>query len=138
MTIQVVCPGCKKGYNLKPMVAGKRVRCKACGATIAVPGDGMAKGQAPAVPAKPSATAFKPPAPPAKAPVPQAAEMKAAPKEPTPAPMKSKAGMFALLAGGLLPVLLLCIVVYFAVYKSSTKAPERTAIHGQESAGSPG
>ena len=37
MTIPVQCPACLKEYGLRDDLAGKRVRCKACGENISVP-----------------------------------------------------------------------------------------------------
>ncbi|VTS02743.1 MJ0042-type zinc finger domain-containing protein [Tuwongella immobilis] len=36
MTIPVTCPGCQTVYDVPDTIAGKRIRCKACGATIPV------------------------------------------------------------------------------------------------------
>ncbi|MEX0725660.1 MAG: hypothetical protein WD065_05295 [Planctomycetaceae bacterium] len=37
MTIQVKCPKCSKEYRLKDEMAGKKIRCKECETSIAVP-----------------------------------------------------------------------------------------------------
>jgi ribosomal protein S27E len=71
MKISIQCGQCGKQYQVKPELAGKKVKCQACGTPIPVPAGGEAKAEtapkkasAPAAKgaAKPSATAAKAPA----------------------------------------------------------------------------
>lgn len=52
--IQVVCSGCQTKYQVPPVLAGKKIRCKSCGGAIAVPG---VAAKAKAAAAKPAAAA---------------------------------------------------------------------------------
>ena len=38
MSISVVCPGCDKKYRVKDEMAGKRIKCRACGQIVPIPG----------------------------------------------------------------------------------------------------
>ena len=57
MPIQVSCPQCERSYKLKDETAGKRFKCKECGATVQVPAPMKAKA---AHSAKPKARRTKP------------------------------------------------------------------------------
>ena len=57
MPIQVSCPQCERSYKLKDETAGKRFKCKECGATVQVPAPVKAKA---AHSAKPKARRTKP------------------------------------------------------------------------------
>ena len=37
MTISTSCPGCKSKYNVADSMAGKKAKCKKCGAILAIP-----------------------------------------------------------------------------------------------------
>ena len=41
MAIRIQCSGCGKAYSLQDAMAGRRVKCPACGATIDVPAAGL-------------------------------------------------------------------------------------------------
>jgi len=41
MAVHVQCGGCGKAYSLQDAMAGRRVKCPACGATIEVPAAGL-------------------------------------------------------------------------------------------------
>lgn len=63
-TIAMDCTGCKRPMNLKSALAGKKIRCKECGAVSMVP------GLPPAAPVPAAAPAPSAPPPPPPAPVP--------------------------------------------------------------------
>lgn len=73
-TIVITCPECKKQIKGPPELRGKKIRCKSCGHTFAVPGGPGAKPGPAAVPKSsspgkpaPAAKGGKPPPPPAPA-----------------------------------------------------------------------
>ena len=41
MAIRIQCSGCGKAYSLQDAMAGRRVKCPACGATMEVPAAGL-------------------------------------------------------------------------------------------------
>src|SRR5688500_918626 len=56
MSVKAVCTGCGKAFNAPDQYAGKKVKCKVCGAAFRVPGPPTA--DAPRTPtAKPAAAA---------------------------------------------------------------------------------
>lgn len=65
-TLDVSCPSCGKGLKVPAALAGKKVKCKGCDTTFAVPAPKPAK--APAAAAKPAAPPPPPPAPEKKSP----------------------------------------------------------------------
>jgi ribosomal protein S27E len=62
MTIAARCQDCEKLYKVDAKLAGKRVRCKACGGVVAVP---IESAEAPQRASAPTATSRKPAARPA-------------------------------------------------------------------------
>ncbi|MCM2371818.1 TIGR00266 family protein [Aporhodopirellula aestuarii] len=88
--IEIACPSCQKRYRLDDKFAGKKAKCKQCGAVLLIkaPVDDVA-GSPPASPAKPVAPAK--PAPTQASPAPPSPPRPAAPagsaqRPPTPAP----------------------------------------------------
>jgi ribosomal protein S27E len=66
-TLEITCPDCEKGMNLPADMAGKKVRCKACGHVFRVEASGPGgKVQAKSVKAKPDPKAKPKPDPKAK------------------------------------------------------------------------
>jgi hypothetical protein len=58
MSIKAVCTGCGKAFNAPDQYAGKKVKCKVCGAAFRVPGTAATASDAPrATPVKPAAAA---------------------------------------------------------------------------------
>ena len=62
-TIAVECSGCKRSMNLRPALAGKKIRCKECGAITLVPEAPKTAAPSPAAPP----IEIPPPPPPAPA-----------------------------------------------------------------------
>ncbi len=50
MAIVLNCPGCGKRYEIESALAGKKSRCKQCGAIFRIPADGREDAAAPPVP----------------------------------------------------------------------------------------
>src|SRR5688500_3781319 len=84
MSVTAVCTGCEKRFNAPDALAGKKVRCKHCGAAFRVPG-----GPAEAASAPTTTTTRAAAAAPAKRPTPAAAAPRTAPpaKAVKPAPV---------------------------------------------------
>jgi hypothetical protein len=78
MKISIQCGQCGKQYQVKPELAGKKVKCQACGTPISIPADAEAKGESPPQKAAPAGKAKAP----AAIKQPAAARKSAAPAQP--------------------------------------------------------
>ncbi len=69
VTLDVSCPGCEKAYKVPAELAGKKIKCKACGAIVPVPAARGAAKPAAATPAAKKPAAATPEAKPEDAPI---------------------------------------------------------------------